>query len=416
MSEQLAVMGGTPVRTRPYPAWPVWDQQDEQALREALHSGQWGELSGDTVERFEKSFARFQDARFCVAVVNGTAALRVAFRALGVGLGDEVIVPPYSFIATASAALEIGAFPVFADIDPQTYLLDPAAAEAAITPRTKAIVPVHVAGCPADLDAFRSLATRHGLGLLEDAAQAHGAHWDGRSVGALGDLGTFSFQASKNLNAGEGGAIVTNDEQLAETVWSLHNVGRVRTGAWYQHETLGGNERITAFQAALLLSQLARLPDQMARREASAAHLDGEMSRIDGIRPLYRDPRVTSHAHHLYIFHYDSTAFGGLTRDRFVQALQSEGVPCSGGYRPLHRETAIRGAVAVLEQALGRVADPRAVSLPETERACAEGIWLPQNLLLGSLEDVHDVVTAVRKIQRLSLVATNQIVRSAAGA
>jgi dTDP-4-amino-4,6-dideoxygalactose transaminase len=412
--EQLASQGGTPVRSRPYPTWPVWDQRDEQALLDVLRSGHWGALSGDTVRRFERQFAAFQGARFCTAATNGTAALRVAFRALGIGLGDEVIVSPYTFIATASAALEVGAIPIFADIDRRTYLLDPAAAEAAITPRTKAIVPVHVAGCPADMAAFRALAANHGLWLLEDAAQAHGAAWEGRPVGALGDLGTFSFQASKNLNAGEGGALVTDDEQLAETVWSLHNVGRIRTGAWYQHELLGGNERITAFQAALLLAQLERLPDQMARREAGAAYLDRELADIEGIHPLWRDPRVTGHAHHLYIFRYDAAAFGSMARDQFVATLRAEGIPCSAGYRPLYREAAIRASVASIQRALDRTDAPLDVSLPETERACAEGVWLPQNLLLGAPEDLRDVVTAIQKIQRAAWSAGGQTVTSSA--
>jgi dTDP-4-amino-4,6-dideoxygalactose transaminase len=402
VAETLACQGGAPVRSRPYPAWPVWDEREERALLEVLRSGRWGELDGGTVALFEERFAAFQEARFCIAVTNGTAALRVAFRALGLGPGDEVIVPPYTFIATASAALEVGALPIFADIDPETYLLDPAAAEAAITPRTRAVVPVHVAGCPGDMDAFRALAARHDLRLVEDAAQAHGASWNGQGVGALGDLGTFSFQASKNLTAGEGGAVVTDDEELAEVVWSLHNVGRVRTGAWYWHELLGSNERLTAFQAALLLAQMERLPEQMARREAAAAYLNRALAAIEGLRPLWRDPRVTAHAHHLYIFRYDAEAFGGLERDAFVRALRAEGIPCSSGYTPLNTAPALREAVARLRPLLGRDDDPLAVRVPRADRACAEGIWLPQYVLLGSEEDLHDIVRAIHKVQRLA--------------
>jgi dTDP-4-amino-4,6-dideoxygalactose transaminase len=408
VQERLASQGGTPVRDRPYPPWPLWDQGEEQALLDVLHSGQWGALGGETVRRFEQQFATLQGAQHCVAVTNGTAALRIAYRALGVGLGDEVIVPPYTFIATASAALEVGAFPIFADIDPRTYLLDPAAVEAAITPRTKVIVPVHVAGCPAELEAFRALAAKHQLRLLEDAAQAHGAAWQGQPVGAVGDLGTFSFQASKNLTGGEGGALVTNDVQVAEVVWSLHNVGRIRRGAWYQHERLGGNERITAFQAALLLAQMRRLPEQMAQREASAAYLDRELARIEGIRPLWRDPRVTSHAHHLYIFSYNAGAFEGLPRDSFVAALRAEGIPCSAGYTPLHRQAAIRTTVTALAHALGRSDPLPEVSLPESERASEEGVWLPQNLLLGTQEDMQDVVAAIEKVQRATRAGARQ--------
>lgn len=406
MQQRLAIDGGEPVRQRPFPAWPVWDEREERALLDVLRSGRWGEIDGTAVERFQTRFAALQDARHCVVVANGTAALRVAFRALGVGIGDEVIVPPYTFIATASAALEVGAIPIFADIDPDTYLLDPAAAEAAITPRTRAIVPVHVAGCPADMDALGEVAARHGLYLLEDAAQAHGAAWRGQGVGALGNLGTFSFQASKNLNAGEGGALVTNDDDLAELIWSLHNVGRVRDGAWYRHEILAGNERLTEFQAALLLAQLERLPEQMARREAAATYLDRELAAIEGIRPLRRDPRVTVHAHHLYILRYDAAAFGGLQRDQFVRALNAEGIPCSTGYTPLSDSPAIRREVEHLLTLLGRRDRAPAVVIPNAERACREAIWLPQYVLLGDEEDMADIVAAVRKIQQHTVAHT----------
>ncbi|MGH2344198.1 MAG: DegT/DnrJ/EryC1/StrS family aminotransferase [Chloroflexota bacterium] len=399
-SERPAGAGGTPLRTRPFPSWPVWDTQDEDALLQVLRSGRWGEIDSDVVGKFEARFADFQQARHCVAVVNGTAALRIAYRALDVGYGDEIIVPPYTFIATASAALEVGAVPVFADIDPDTYLLDATAVEAAITPRTRVIVPVHVAGCPADMDALRAVAVRHGVRLVEDAAQAPGATWNGQGVGSLGDLGTFSFQASKNLNSGEGGAIVTNNPDLAERVWSLHNVGRTRTGAWYHHELLGGNDRLTAFQAALLITQLDKLPEQMARREAGATYLDQALAKIEGIHPMRRQPQVTAHAHHLYMFRYDSQAFGGLERDGFVGALRAEGIPCTVGYSMISNETAILTETARLCAALGRERPAHPAHLPAAERACAEGIWLPQQLLLAGEDDLRDVVEAILKVQR----------------
>jgi dTDP-4-amino-4,6-dideoxygalactose transaminase len=402
INERLAAEGGTPLRTRPFPNWPVWDTQDEEALLQALRSGRWGEIDGDTVAHFEARFAAFQQARHCVAVVNGTAALRIAYRALGITYGDEVIVPPYTFIATASAALEVGAIPVFADIDPATYLLDPAGVEAAITPRTRAIVPVHVAGCPADMDGLRAVAAHHGLCLVEDAAQAPGARWKGQGAGTLGDLGAFSFQASKNLNAGEGGAIVTNDADLADRVWSLHNVGRVRGGAWYHHELLGGNDRLTSFQAALLISQMNRLPEQMARRTQAAQYLDTALAAIEGITPMTRQPQVTTHAYHLYMFRYDARAFGGLSRDAFVRALAAEGIPCSAGYSMVSDEPAIRNETARLCAALGRSQPAQTVPLSMARRACAEGVWLPQRLLLAEERDLQEIVEAVRKIQRLS--------------
>lgn len=403
---KLAIEGGVPVRTRPWPRWPVWDERDEAALLGVLRSGAWGMVQGSAVGEFEAAWARFQQARWCVAVASGSAALEVALRALGVGPGDEVILPAYTFVATAAAVLLAGAVPIFADIDAASYELDPAAVEAAVGPRTRVIIPVHIAGCPADLDGILAVARRHGLRVLEDAAQAHGAAWRGRRVGALGDLGTFSFQASKNLNAGEGGAIVTNDEALFRQVWSLHNVGRTlsddwRTSGWYQHDLLGSNYRLTAFQAALLRSQMTRLEEQMAQRERAAAFLDRELAAIPGLRPQVAPAGVTAHAHHLYIVRYDAQHFGGHTRDDFVSALRAEGVPASGGYTvPLQRSPAVVRATTEICARLGRTDDPLARSLPVTERACtAEGVWLPQSVLLADEADLADIPRAAAKLQ-----------------
>src|SRR5690606_8381823 len=273
MSNPLAIDGGTPVRSQPFPAWPVFDHREGRALLEVLHSGHWGALTGTKVPAFEKAFAQFQDAAYGVCVPNGTIALELALRALGVGPGDEVITTPYTFIATASAAFAVGARPVFVDIDPDSLNLDPDRLEAAITERTKVIAPVHIGGHSADMDGVLRVAAAHGLRVLEDAAQAWGASWRGRRVGALGDLGIFSFQSSKNITAGEGGIVLTNDAELAELCWSIHNVGRVPGGEWYQHERLGSNLRMTEWQAAVLLAQLERLPEQLALREANARYL-----------------------------------------------------------------------------------------------------------------------------------------------
>jgi dTDP-4-amino-4,6-dideoxygalactose transaminase len=408
IQEALAVDGGSAVHSGGWPRWPVWDEREEQALLAVLRSGTWGMVHGSKVAEFEAAWGRFQQAEHCVAVVNGSSALELALRALELAPGDEVIVPPYTFVATAAAALLAGALPVFADIDPGTYELDPQAVEAAITPRTRAIIPVHIAGCPPDMDGILVLAQRHGLRVIEDAAQAHGAEWRGRRVGALGDVGTFSFQASKNLNAGEGGAIVTNDEALFRRVWSLHNVGRTlsadwRSSGWYQHDLLGFNYRLTEFQAALLLAQMSRLEEQMARREQAAQFLDRELATIPGIRPQVRDRRVTAHAHHLYILRYDAAAFGGHTRSQFLAALRAEGVPASGGYtEPLHRSPAVVNAVRALCSRLGLAEDARLRQpLPVTEHASAvEGIWLTQSVLLAEQGDVQHIPEAIRKIQR----------------
>lgn len=400
--ERLALEGGTPVRTKPFPKWPFWDENDVEAVAEVVASGQWWRLEGTKVREFERAFAEYHHARYGVCVTNGTAALEVALRAAHIGCGDEVIVPAYTFIATATAPLTVGATPVFVDIDPHTFQIDPLAVEAAITPATRAVIPVHFGGGPADMDAILEIARRHDLVVIEDAAQAHGAEWRGRRVGAIGHMGCFSFQASKNLTAGEGGIVLTDDEELAEAVWSVHNIGRRRGGAWYEHYVLGGNFRMTEFQAALLLHQLIRLPEQTERRNHNALYLTKELQAIPGICPAYRDERVTSHAYHLYLFWYDPDAFGGHSRDEFLQALRAEGIPCSGGYgNPLHQEPLFRERWGLRELCrVGRHIEYAQLSLPHSERACREAVWLFQNLFLGDEWDMVDIVTAIDKIQK----------------
>lgn len=397
----LALCGGAPVRTRPFPAWPVFGPEDEAALLGVLRSGRW--FLADRVAEVERLFPAFHHARHGTAVSSGTTALQVALEAAGVGLGDEVIVPSYTFVATAAAVALVGAVPVFVDVLPDTYCIDPAAVAAAITERTRAVIAVHLAGQSADLDALTALARGRGLRLIEDAAQAHCAEWKGRRVGAIGDLGTFSFQASKNLNAGEGGFVLADDDALAEAVWSIHNCGRSRTGEWYEHPLVGGNYRMGEFQAALLLSQMRNLEVQTRTRSRNGAQLADQLAQIEGIRPLAVDARVTCHAYHLFVLRYDATHFGGAPRDRFLRALAAEGVPCSAGYRPLYREPAFQArfrAYPLASPAFGGRPDYSAVHCPVTERICAdEAVWLTQNLLLGSEEDTAQIAEAIAKIQ-----------------
>lgn len=402
MSDKLAVDGGTPVRAKPWPSWPVYGEEEERLLLEVLRSGQWWSVGGRLVPRFEQAFAASQDARYAVCVTNGTAALEIALRALGIGCGDEVIVPPYTFIATASSVLAVSATPVFVDIEPTSLNMDPNAVEAAVTERTRAILPVHIAGRPADMDAILAIARKHGLYVVEDAAQAHAAEWKGRKVGAIGDCGTFSFQASKNLNAGEGGAIVSNDETIADKCWSVHNVGRTRTGKWYEHHILGGNFRMTEWQAAILLAQLERLPEQTERRTRNAQRLTRGLQSVQGIRTLPDDPRVTRHAYHLYIFRYTPEAFGGRSRDEFLRALNAEGIPCSAGYVPLYKEIVFQRKTAGIGSwcKAGRTVDYGAVHCPVCEEVCGDAVWLFQSLLLAESDDMDDIVEAVSRIQK----------------
>lgn len=394
---RLALLGGSPVKEEPFPRWPVFGPEEERALLEVLRSGKWGAVDGHRVKEFEKRFAAFQEAEYGVCVVNGTVALEVALRAAGVEPGDEVIVPAYTFIATATSCLAVGARPVFADVDPETMQIDPNDALSKVTEKTRAIIPVHLGGHPVDMDAIGRLAQKQGLFVIEDAAQAHGAVWRERRVGAIGHLGAFSFQSSKNMTAGEGGIVLTNDEQLADAAWSIHNVGRVRQGQWYQHERIGWNLRMTEFQAAVLLCQLERMEELIRLREANAAALSRLLEQLPGVRPLGRDPRVKTHAWHLYLFRYDREAFAGLSKQDFVRALQAEGIPVSPGYVPLNRNRAIRQELAQRFGVEGDGIPP----CPVAERASDEEVlWFPQRILLGSPRDLAAVAEAIDKVQR----------------
>ena len=392
---RLAIDGGNPVRVAPFPAWPVSDKREERLLLDVLHSGKWSALTGDKVKTFQEKFAAYQSASYAICVPNGTLALQMGLMALGLQPGDEVIAPAYTFIATISTALQIGVRPVFVDIDPDTYNIDSAKIEAAITPRTRAILPVHLAGQPADMQAILNISRQHHLAVLEDACQAWGAEWEGQRVGALGNLGAFSFQLGKNITAGEGGAVVTNDPALYEICWSLHNVGRTPHGAWYQHEILGLNLRMTEWQGAILMAQLERLEEHYPLREQNARYLTAALADLGGVSPLREDPRVTRHARHLVIMRYDPESFGGRPREEFLAALVAEGIsPVSQGYVALHHSPAIRKTM----QAIFGI-DSEKLDLPCTEKAAAQTLWLSQNALLGSRKDMDDIIHAIKKIK-----------------
>lgn len=397
---ELAIKGGEPVRKKPFHSWPVYDEKELAALKEVLYSGVWG-TGGKKKEEFIEKFAAYHDAKYGVMVVNGTAAIMVALLAADVGAGDEVIVPPYTFLATASAPLYVNATPIFADIDPETYCIDPDKIEEVITKKTKAIIPVHIGGCPADMDRIMEIAQEHELVVIEDCAQAHAAEWRGTKVGTIGDMGAFSFQSSKNVTSGEGGIILTNDRKLYELCWSYHNCGRHLEGAWYEHYLLGGNYRMTEFQAAILLVQLERLKEQTKTRNENASYLSKRLFQIEGITPQKRDPRVTTHAYHLYIFRYDSEKFQGLPRSEFLEALRAEGIPCSKGYLPLYKLPFIESTrVKESQRFHEEEVDYSKLALPVTERACyEEGVWFNQRMLLGTKEDMDDIANAITKIK-----------------
>jgi dTDP-4-amino-4,6-dideoxygalactose transaminase len=367
----LALHGGPPVRTRPFPAWPIFGEAEEARLLRTLRSGQWGRLQGPEVAEFEDRFAALHGCRHGIAVVNGTVSLRVALLAAGIRADDEVVVPPYTFVATASAVVEANAVPVFADIDLNTFNIDPAAIEAAITKRTRAIIPVHFAGQPADMAAIVDIARRHNLIVIEDAAHAHGASYRDRPAGSLGHLASFSFQSSKNLTSGEGGIVTTNDDALAEACRSIQNCGRVPDGVWYEHHVIGGNYRLGEFQGAILNCQLDRLEEQSRTRDRNGRQLASRLGSLPGLHPQVRPADTTRHSYHLFMLRIDAAKFGA-PRDAVLRALEAEGIPCSAGYgfslpaQPLFRNKAFGPYLASASPRL----DYTSVRCPNSDLVC----------------------------------------------
>lgn len=394
MTERLAIDGGIPAYTAAPISWPVHDEREEQLLLEVLQSGNWSILSGGKVGEFNAKFSRFQGARYGVSVPNGTLALEMALEAMGIGPGDEVITTSYTFIATASAVLSMGAKPVFVDIDLATNNIDPARIEAAITPRTKAIMPVHIGGAPCDMDAIKDVADRHGLPIIEDACQAWGASWRSRPVGSIGICGAFSFQESKNITAGEGGITVTSDRDLYDRLWAVHEVGRFPADSDRTGSMLGRDLRMTEWQGAILLAQLERLPIHNAKRHRSAMLLNEGLQEIAGLQPKAMDERTTGCSWHLYQMRYDPAQFGGRSRESFVAALNAEGVPCSGGYVPLPHQKVIRDTFQA------RFGKDDFHQIPHAEEAGRNTIWLGQTTLLGDEDAMRQIIHAMTKIQR----------------
>ncbi len=401
---ELALRGGRPVRSEPFPAWPVYGRDEEDALLEVLHSRSWGGYS-PKVKELETAFARLHGVQYAASCVNGTVALEVALRALGIQCGDEVIVPPYTFVSTATSVLACHGVPIFVDINPLTLNLSPSAVEAAITPHTRAILAVHFGGHPADLDALTAIAGRRGLTLIEDAAHAHGAKWRGVPVGNFGSAATFSFQAFKLATSGEGGIVVTNSSDLAEKLWSLCNLGRRIGGGWYEHFSLGSNYRLTGFQAAVLLAQLERLPEQSRLRAENVKYFREQLRNFPGLQTAEDDGRVSDHPHYLVTLRYDEAEFAGVDRDLFVRALEAEGIPAKTTYPfPLYRNPVFRQG-SVQPPGCASWTAPQeyeSLFLPESERICREGIWLEHYIFLGTHKDIDDVLAAFDKVRRLA--------------
>ena len=404
-ADRLAVNGGVPVRNqqdKPWPRWPdntqaQWQDQVGPALREVYLSAVEG-LPAPKGKQFAQALADYCGTEYGVLMPHGTNAIAAAIAAVldidGLSDGGEIIIPNYTFIATASAPLFVGCSLCFADIDPASATLDPAAVEAAIGPRTQAILPVHLAGQTADMDALKAIADKHSLALIEDCAHAHGAEYNGRRAGGLGHVGAFSFQSSKNLTSGEGGAVTTDDVTIRNRVTAFMDVGRHPEGGRWEYPRLGWNYRTSEYVAALLLVRLGKLEQEIATRSGNADYLSARLAQIDGVAPPQLKPWATRHSYHLYPFTYDSEAFGGESVETVAKALQAEGMPCCRGYDALSDHEAIQ---TVARNHPERI---RVEPCLNVERVSVRTLWLIQNALLAAETDMDDIAEAMAKIQR----------------
>lgn len=403
MAERLAVLGGTPVRTRRWPAWPEYGSPEQEALARVLGSRSWGGFPQPNTEarRFAEAFASYVGTRHAVTCANGTVAITLALQAARLEPGAEVVTTPYTFVGTAGGIVWAGGVPVFADVLPDSYCIDPDRVEEVLTPRTQAVVPVHLACSMADLDRLRELCDRRGLLLVEDCAHAHGARWRGRAAGSVGDYGTFSMQSTKLLTAGEGGIVTTDDALGAQRLHSLVNCGRKERGYdGFPERLMGHNLRITEWQAAILSEQLRRLPEQHERRARNLERFEAGIAGVPGLSTLPRDERVSLRTAYQVIVRYDSEGFAGVPRDAAIRALHAEGVPCSGRfYVPLPEDPLF--AMDARTNPLVRAGhDYRGQEFPVARRAAyQEAIWLPHELFLGDAGDVDDLVAAFAKVQ-----------------
>lgn len=403
-----ALLGGPKAHPGAFSGWPLFDQQEEQVLQQVLKSKVWGRLGGKVVADFEKQYSQLLGAKHCLAVSSGTSALTTILGALDIGPGDEVVIPVYTFIATYNAVVLNYALPVFVDTDIESFQIDANKIEKALSRQTRAIMPVHVGGSPAKLDKILEVAGKAGVPVVEDACQAHLAEWKGRKVGTFGLAGAFSFQASKNLNAAEGGAVTTNQEDFARTCYTFHNQGQGGQATAYNpgSGTRATNLRLTEFQGALLLAQMTRVAEQTRRRNENATYLSTLIREIPGISPAKLYEGTTRSAYHLYMFRYDKAAFGGMDRKRFLEALTAEGVPCSPGYGRMNRDQYVTGLAQnkhylrlygekTMQEWLERG------QCPQNDKLSGEqGVWLTQNMLLGPRSDMDQIAEAIRKIHK----------------
>ena len=402
----LAVLGGEPVRKESYPEWPVHDERDIEAVTRVIKSGKWGgyPYPGPETTAFLEEFRAMQGGDYAVACVNGTVTMEVALRAAGIGWGDEVIVSAYTFQATAAAPMAAGCIPVIVDVDPNSYCMDSQAAEAAITDKTKAIIPVHLGAHMTDMDAIMALAEKHDLIVIEDCAHAHGAKWNGQGAGTIGHFGSFSLQSSKTLTAGEGGVLICKTAELAQKAAGIINCGRSHAPGGGEETgenfLMGANYRMSELQSGLARVGLERFPEQAKQREEMSAYMDEALSEIPGVRVLPRDPRHTTRSFYRFIFAIDPKVFG-FNHEVVCAALAEEGIGCWTGYEAMHHYELFQPKLSKLPVPMvyPERFDFGAMELPVAETACQqEAVWLGEEVFRAGPKGVDDAVAAMQKI------------------
>ena len=398
---KLALFGGSPIAPS-IPEWPVRDQREEEAVLAVIRSGNYGghPEPAPHAARFAADFAAMHNASYGIACTNGTITLVTALLAAGIGWGDEVLVPAITFAATAWAPLSIGAVPIICDIDPKTFCIDSSTIEAAITDRTRAIIPVHLGATLADMDAIMALAERHNLIVIEDAAHAHGGQWRGKGAGSWGHFGSFSMQLTKTLTSGEGGLITTNSADYAESCHSLIDCGRPKDGL-KQNFRLGANYRITELQAAILEVALTRLLDQQATRAVNMAYLDDQLDNTEGMFPQQLDSRITRRPGYMYITQFDPAAFGGIDSRQFAAALSAEGFPCGTGNPPMHHYDLFQltDQNSFTYRHFKHRLDFAHMYFPVAERFSQTSLWISHPLFMAGTALVDSFLEAVEKVR-----------------
>jgi dTDP-4-amino-4,6-dideoxygalactose transaminase len=388
--------------------WPIFDQAEIDALTMVITSGKWwcgspGIHQGEKVWHFQDAFARFQESKHCIAVCNGTVAIESALSALGIGLGDEVIVSDYTFVASASAAIATNAVPIFCDIDPHTLVMDVNKVESLITRRTRAIIPVHLGGNPVEMDHLMEIAEKYDLKVVEDCAHAHGSRYKGKRLGNWGDAGCFSFQASKVLNSGEGGAINCNSEELADNIYSYTDCGRKKNGYGYKHVIYGTNYRMTEYQAAVLLEQLQKFPSQHKLRNENAKYLQDQLNAIDGIKVMKPTIGTEELGWYVFPFIFEPLKFKNITKSEFYKQLNRNGIPTDDNYPPLHgldcfKDVKLKKGIDYSSANWGGKKSED-INFPIVSDLYSRSIEFPQEILLSSRAQLDRITSIILSLQ-----------------